>query len=71
MKIKLWLMITLMSFKIQTAYKPKIQSLVSRSLLANDFSELRMIRPLATAAEALDSTLSPNAFSFSEACGLP
>lgn len=45
----------------------KIQSLVSRSLLANDFSDLRMIRSLATAAEALDSTLPPDAFSFSEA----
>lgn len=46
---------------------PKIQSLVSRSLRTNDFSDLRTIRPLATAAEALDSTLPPQAFSFREA----
>lgn len=46
---------------------PKIQSLVSRSLRANDFGDLRTIRPLATAAEALDSTLPPQALSFREA----
>lgn len=46
---------------------PKIQGLVSRSLRKNDFSDLRTIRPLTTAAEALDSTLPPSALSFKEA----
>lgn len=53
---------------LNNLYKhPKIQGLVSRSLRTNDYSDLRTIRPLATAAEALDSTLPPNALSFREA----
>ncbi len=46
---------------------PKIQRLISRSLRKKDFSELRTLRPLATAAEALDSTLPSQAFTFKEA----
>jgi len=53
---------------LNNLYKhPEIQDLVSRSLRANDFSDLRTIRPLATAAEALDRTLPSQAFSFREA----
>ena len=52
---------------LNNIYKhPKIQALVSRALRTNDFTDLRTIRPLATAAEALDSTLPPNALSFKE-----
>jgi superfamily I DNA/RNA helicase/CRISPR/Cas system-associated exonuclease Cas4 (RecB family) len=46
---------------------PSIQKVVARSLRTNEFGELRTIRPLATAAEALDSTLPSDALSFREA----
>lgn len=45
----------------------KIGNLISRSLRRKDFSELRTINPIASAAEALDSTLPPQAFTFREA----
>lgn len=45
----------------------KIKRLFSRSLREKDFSELRRLRSLATAAEALDSTLPPEALTFKEA----
>ncbi len=45
----------------------KIRKLISRSLRNKEFVELRTIRPIASAAEALDSTLSPQDLSFREA----
>jgi len=45
----------------------KIKALISRSLRKRDFSELRTLRPLSTAVEALDSTLPSQAFTFSDA----
>jgi superfamily I DNA/RNA helicase/CRISPR/Cas system-associated exonuclease Cas4 (RecB family) len=53
---------------LNNLYKhPSIQKVVAHSLRTNEFGELRTIRPLATAAEALDSTLPPDALSFREA----
>ncbi|MFZ0456559.1 MAG: ATP-dependent DNA helicase [Ignavibacteriaceae bacterium] len=53
---------------LKNLYKHKsIQSLVAQSLSSNDYSDLRSIRPLATAAEALDSTLAPDTLSFRDA----
>ncbi len=46
---------------------PKIQKVVSLSLHTKDFGDIRLIRPLTTAAEALDSTLSQDGLSFREA----
>lgn len=45
----------------------KIKRLISQSLVNKDFWELRRVRALATACEALDSTLPHNGLSFSEA----
>ncbi len=45
----------------------EIQGLISTSLQENDFAELRKIQPLALAADALDSTLKPDSFTFDEA----
>jgi len=60
------------NWKAGTALKnlyshPEIQNLISNSLRKRDFSFLRTVRPVATAAEALDSTLPPSAFTFREA----
>ncbi|MCE5251619.1 ATP-dependent helicase [bacterium] len=53
---------------LNNLYKhPDIQNLVSRSLISKIFFDLRSIRPLATASEAIDSTLPPQAFTFIEA----
>ncbi len=53
---------------LNNLYKhPSIQKVLARSLRTNEFGELRTIRPLATAAEALDSTLPSNALSFRDA----
>lgn len=53
---------------LNNLYKhPSIQKVVAHSLHTNDFRELRAIRPLATAAEALDSTLPSDSLSFREA----
>ncbi len=46
---------------------PKVKSLLSQSLCKRDFENIRVLRPLATAANALDSTLSPQSFTFKEA----
>lgn len=46
---------------------PEIRNLVSRSLSTTNFGDIRTIRPIATAAEALDSTLHSKAFTFAEA----
>ncbi len=46
---------------------PAVISLLSTCLSNGDFSSLRDIRPITTAAEALDSTLPSEAFTFSEA----
>lgn len=46
---------------------PKIKRLILGSLRKRNFSDLRTLRPLATAAEALDSTLPSQAFTFREA----
>lgn len=46
---------------------PKIRSVIASSLRTKDFSDLRMIRPLATAADAVDSTVPAKAFTFREA----
>ncbi len=45
----------------------KIQRQIAQSLREKDFVGLRAIRPLATAAEALDSTLPPREFTFDQA----
>ena len=60
------------SWRAGTALKtfyghPKIKDQIARSLRNKDFVGLRWIRPIATAAEALDSTLPPKEFTFSEA----
>lgn len=53
---------------LKNLYKdPKIQKRLARSLRAKKFADIRTLLPLATAAEALDSTLPPNGFSFKEA----
>lgn len=53
---------------LNNLYKhPKIQKLVSHSLRVNNFGDLRTIRSLAMAAEAIDSTLPLQAFTFTEA----
>lgn len=44
-----------------------IRRLISASLRRGDFSDFRTIRSLATAADALDGTLPPQAFTFREA----
>lgn len=46
---------------------PRVKSIISRSLRNRNFEDMRVLRPLAAAAEALDSTLSPQSFSFREA----
>lgn len=45
----------------------KIKKQITQTLVNQDFSKLRIIRPLADAAEALDSTLPANILSFKEA----
>lgn len=45
----------------------KIKRTIARSLRDKDFGSLRSIRSLATAADALDSVLQPDAFTFREA----
>jgi CRISPR/Cas system-associated exonuclease Cas4 (RecB family) len=53
---------------LDKVYKhPSIQKVVAHSLRTHEFGDLHTIRPLATAAEALDSTLPPDALSFREA----
>ena len=46
---------------------PIVQKRIAHSLRKTDFTEMRTLRPLATAAEGLDSTLPPRAFTFREA----
>ncbi len=53
---------------LRNLYKHRIiRKLVSRSLRVNDFTNLRAIRSIAAAADALDSTLPPDALTFGEA----
>lgn len=53
---------------LKSLYNHKsIKRLVSRSLHEKDFGKLRRLRPLAIAAEALDSTLPPHGLTLKEA----
>jgi len=47
--------------------EPRMSSWIAKSLRERDFSTLRTLRPLSTAADALDKTIRPASFTFKEA----